>query len=488
MKICVEGCAHGELEEIYRAIKKIESREGFKIDLLLCCGDFQAVRNAEDLACMSVPMKFKRLGTFYKYYSGELECPVPTIFIGGNHEAQNYLWELYYGGFCAKDVYYLGHAGCVRYGDLRVGGLSGIYKKYDYRKGHFERVPYANENEVKTAYHVREFDAFKLKQIKEPVDVFLSHDWPRGIERFGDLGDLLRKKKFLKEDVEKNELGSVPAREILMKLKPEYWFSAHLHVKFEATVDHENGCKTYFLALDKCMPYSQGNRQFLQVIDMPDKSAEGGFQLDPEWLAITKANHEFQSFTRAPAKLPDYGVPESVDLTSSNEFVRTNLHAMKMPEFCETVPAYDENLGNQRQQAPEKVERNPQTIQMLEMLQLDFKLDSGGGGEGDGGSGINNNINNNNDSYNSRKSHNNISDNSGGYYNTNKPYQNNNRGGRGGRGNGGNPHATTYRVPGAGPFNLNSSMPPLGRQFPPPPPPPPPERVEDPGVIDLDDI
>ena len=32
--------------------------------------------------------------TFYKYYSGEKTAPVLTIFIGGNHEASNYLWEL----------------------------------------------------------------------------------------------------------------------------------------------------------------------------------------------------------------------------------------------------------------------------------------------------------------------------------------------------------------------------------------------------------
>jgi hypothetical protein len=32
--------------------------------------------------------------SFYKYYSGEKKAPVLTIFIGGNHEASNHLWEL----------------------------------------------------------------------------------------------------------------------------------------------------------------------------------------------------------------------------------------------------------------------------------------------------------------------------------------------------------------------------------------------------------
>jgi len=60
---------------------------------------------------MSVPAKFRQLGTFYKYYSGEAVAPYPTIFIGGNHEAANYLWELYHGGWAAPNIYFMGYAG-----------------------------------------------------------------------------------------------------------------------------------------------------------------------------------------------------------------------------------------------------------------------------------------------------------------------------------------------------------------------------------------
>ena len=37
----VEGCCHGELDKIYETILRVEEREGLKIDLLICCGDFQ---------------------------------------------------------------------------------------------------------------------------------------------------------------------------------------------------------------------------------------------------------------------------------------------------------------------------------------------------------------------------------------------------------------------------------------------------------------
>lgn len=149
---------------------------------------------------MSVPAKYRELGTFWKYYSGRIQAPYPTIFIGGNHEASNYLWELYHGGWVSDNIYYLGHSGVINFGGLRIGGISGIAKENDYKKGHYEKSPY-NGVEIKSAYHVREYDVKKILQVQEPVDIFLSHDWPRGIERYGDLGHLMRIKKYFVKEV-----------------------------------------------------------------------------------------------------------------------------------------------------------------------------------------------------------------------------------------------------------------------------------------------
>jgi lariat debranching enzyme len=43
-----------------------------------------------------MPEKYRRLGDFASYYNGNKRAPVLTIFIGGNHEASNYLHELYF--------------------------------------------------------------------------------------------------------------------------------------------------------------------------------------------------------------------------------------------------------------------------------------------------------------------------------------------------------------------------------------------------------
>lgn len=46
------------MRQIYASITRMEEATGKKVDLLICCGDFQAVRNKADLRCMAVPQKY----------------------------------------------------------------------------------------------------------------------------------------------------------------------------------------------------------------------------------------------------------------------------------------------------------------------------------------------------------------------------------------------------------------------------------------------
>lgn len=41
IQVAFEGCCHGELDTIYATLKLLEVKENKKIDLLVCCGDFQ---------------------------------------------------------------------------------------------------------------------------------------------------------------------------------------------------------------------------------------------------------------------------------------------------------------------------------------------------------------------------------------------------------------------------------------------------------------
>ncbi|KAI3340520.1 lariat debranching enzyme, C-terminal domain-containing protein [Ustulina deusta] len=234
VRVAVEGCGHGTLDAIYASVATACKERGWDgVDLLIIGGDFQAVRNAADLAVMAVPSKYRQLGDFPAYYSGKKTAPYLTIFVAGNHEASAHLWELYYGGWVAPNIYYLGAANVLRFGPLRIAGMGGIWKGFDYRKPHHERLPFSRDD-VRSFYHVREVDVRKLLLLREQVDVGLSHDWPRAIENHGNSNRLWKMKPdFRKESIE-GTLGNPAAAYVMDRLRPAYWFSAHLHCKFTA--------------------------------------------------------------------------------------------------------------------------------------------------------------------------------------------------------------------------------------------------------------
>ncbi|KAG8630219.1 hypothetical protein KVT40_001838 [Elsinoe batatas] len=237
--LAIEGCGHGVLHSIYASATLAAERAGWPtIDLLLIGGDFQSVRNANDLACVSMPAKYRSMQDFHEYYSGARKAPYLTIFVGGNHEASNYLSELHYGGWVAENIYFMGAANVLDVGGVRIAGMSGIWKGYDYRKPHFERLPY-NSDEVKSVYHTREVDVRKLLAVRTQVDVGVSHDWPKGVEWMGDHARLWRGKGHLEQDAREGRLGNTAAKMVLERLRPRWWFSAHLHVKYAAVVEHQ---------------------------------------------------------------------------------------------------------------------------------------------------------------------------------------------------------------------------------------------------------
>lgn len=368
MRIAVEGCMHGDLDNVYSTILYLEKVENTKIDLLICCGDFQAVRNEKDLESLNVPRKYKSMNSFWKYYSGQEVAPIPTIFIGGNHEASNYLWELYYGGWAAPNIYFLGFAGVVRFGGVRIGGLSGIYNARHYHLGHYERPPY-NESDIRSVYHVREYDVHKLMQLEEPIDIFLSHDWPVGIADYGNWKELIQRKPFFEKEIRDRSLGSKAAADLLEKLKPPYWFSAHLHCKFSALVQHgEDGPITKFVALDKCLP----GRKFLQVVEIESEPGPYTIQYDEEWLAITR---KFNSVLPLTKRSANFGGPQ-LDIKECRQWIKSRLQTRGANpfEFVRTVPSYnpsqavsDGSLSGHH--------RNPQTEAFLQLLDLPYLID-----------------------------------------------------------------------------------------------------------------
>jgi lariat debranching enzyme len=226
---------------------------------------------------MAVPMKFRELGDFHAYYSGVEVAPYITIFVGGNHEASNHNFELFYGGWVAPNIYYMGAANVLRLGSLRIAGLSGIWKGYNYRKPHYERLPYSSDD-VRSAYHVREYDVRKLLQLATQVDIGISHDWPNGVEWLGNYKWLFQKKDLFEKDAREGQLGSIAGKAVLQHLRPPYWFSAHLHIKYAAVVDHnrpwpENAPLTESQGRASSYGASQNYRNGVKALDAGQTSA-----------------------------------------------------------------------------------------------------------------------------------------------------------------------------------------------------------------------
>lgn len=192
---------------------------------------------------MSCPVKYREIGDFHSYYGGSTKAPYLTIFVGGNHEASNHLWELYYGGWVAPNIYYMGAASVVRLGGVRIAGMSGIWKGYNFNKPHYERLPY-NDDDVKSIYHIRELDTRKLLQLRTQVDIGISHDWPRAIENHGNSRALFNMKPDFEQESKDGTLGSQAAAYVMDRLRPPYWFAAHMHCKFAATKIYENTTAT----------------------------------------------------------------------------------------------------------------------------------------------------------------------------------------------------------------------------------------------------
>jgi lariat debranching enzyme len=199
----------------------------------------------------------------------------------------------------------------------------------------------------------------------------ITHDWPLGIYNHGDCTELLRFKPFLANEIQTNTLGSPENEQLLKKLKPKYWFSAHLHVKFACVYKHDSDehPTTKFLSLDKCLP----RRRFLQVIEFENTNAldQKHLSLDPEWMCILKKTDSLlsvNSYNQAPIS-----AKEDVNISASdlNEIKEDFQECFEIPpNFKQTAPAHQSGEEPSRANSIKEIYLNEQTTLLCEMLNI----------------------------------------------------------------------------------------------------------------------
>lgn len=215
---------------------------------------------------------------------------------------------------------------------------------------------------------------------------------------------LLKRKPFFKSDIEKGELGSPPLTELLKKLKPKRWFSAHLHVKFEATYSHTGAqsdgavneanpdeiaiddfdefdepppaadtmsavappsefvagaTETLFMALDKCLP----RRQYLEVVEVPTVNDIDTSGLEPSSsstvVGLPSSGTEqlpsdtLTSRSEEPASAPTVPLTDNEIQVDSKDQVEEDPKSELVAAFLPT------SFGKQKQSKPEPGKTQP---------------------------------------------------------------------------------------------------------------------------------
>lgn len=390
LRIAVVGCLHGMLDQVYDQIMKDELQYMKPVDLVLICGDFQSLRTTHDFPYIHMPDKYKKLGDFHKYYSGKVKAPYLTLFVGGNHEASNVLDELFNGGWICPNIYYLGRSGVVTYKGIRIGGISGIFKDYDYHKGHFETFKKKPKDSDKTSiYHIREYDVMKLNLLKAPIDIMISHDWPLNIMKSQDYKRVVSiKGEDACQDLLNGTLGSPSSRYLFDLLKPKFWLAAHMHYYYRTEWSGENSIdslkqninkqqldeynqlfneeKTTFIALDKIIK----NRKWLDYIEVPTHDSESNFlTFDSEWLAINKAvstyfpnRNQLYDFSAFFIKKKSYEKLKSQKSSSKQQ--NNMIKVSPKSEFMSDIQTYLSNYN-------EEFNSNPSKYNIKEIYELD---------------------------------------------------------------------------------------------------------------------
>ncbi|KAH8853973.1 Lariat debranching enzyme B [Schistosoma japonicum] len=290
VKVCVVGCLHGELDCVYSDIAEAEQQGQFKTDLVLCCGDFQAVRNPSDLTTMSVPSKYYRMGDFWRYYAEESRAPVLTLFVGGNHEASAYLQELPYGGWVAPNIWYMGYASVVQFAGLRIAGLSGIYKPHDYTMCHYEHLPYSEATKRSHS-----------KTNKSRTTYFLALDKCLPNRHYLQFLDIEPEAKCSENSVNSDsnlssfssQLADDPVIVSIFKHKPNF-------------------------------NNSDGDLKLTESNNNVNSSNETctNLYLDPEWLCILRSTNHLMSTSKVPCILPEKETSERCDFSATDDEIQ----------------------------------------------------------------------------------------------------------------------------------------------------------------------
>lgn len=224
-------------------VQAAAEKAGVDIDYVLQVGDFEPHRHDDDLATMSSPAKYRKLGEFADYHSGRARFPWPVHFIGGNHEPYGFLDRLKVGR-AAENCFFLGRVGRTKIQGLRVVALSGIERG----RCLSGRPPIREIGSKRT----KEYIGFTEEEVLQaanagPADVLLLHDWPQGVVEPKDADQFSSGHRSGSPDT----IGNASARFVVDELRPRWVLCGHMHRSYRSSIAHRGGAASAFAGLAK---------------------------------------------------------------------------------------------------------------------------------------------------------------------------------------------------------------------------------------------
>lgn len=221
------GDVHGHIYAMLDLLKKWEYEHSQSLAFILQVGDFEPHRNPIDLTTMDAPSKHKKLGDFPDFYENKSQFPYPIWFIGGNHEPYGYLDLFPNGREIIPNCHYLGRVNLVEIAELKIVGLSGIYKEDIFEKktrSSIKEIDFRSNSDYISFIESEIIQAMDYGQ----TDILLLHEWPSDIITPSHL-------KYFEQYYFSNKyekIGNEYSRLLLETLSPQLVLCGHLHKKY----------------------------------------------------------------------------------------------------------------------------------------------------------------------------------------------------------------------------------------------------------------
>jgi hypothetical protein len=241
MRIGIFGDIHGHWLDFRDAILDLQAKA--PLDLVLQVGDAQPISNLQDLAYMPVPERYREPGSYAEVLD---PWPVPTLFIGGNHEPWNVLGAMPEGGMLRPGLEYFGRAGLRTIGSVGIAGLSGVYSPRAFDRPR-QRWPFLPQQAKDASYYRRE-DLDRVSRVGSP-EILLLHEWPTQLEA-------ARRPDWPKHW---ETVGIDPLGKLVTSIRPRFVFCGHMHCPAQVQVG-----RTLVVALDD---FSQHPGSAVAVLD-----------------------------------------------------------------------------------------------------------------------------------------------------------------------------------------------------------------------------